>query len=135
MSYGYELSACDGPACPRCGCRDCRIVREPSKTLSWWGAGRARCRHCGNEFSFREVSEARQNVVSVEEPLIHLPDETPDDSAIEARHAAGPVSPQGARPVSPTCPGCGTIMKVSTTRETLRRWKCPKCGKTKKTPR
>lgn len=68
------LERCTGPACPRCGCQDCAILNEPSQAVGqqfinssdpekvrawgnspWWGAGKARCRHCLTEFTFREL--------------------------------------------------------------------------------
>lgn len=54
-----ELEPCNGPPCPRCGCRDVQVSvwppeLGPGDKPSWYGQGRARCRHCGMPFTFRE---------------------------------------------------------------------------------
>lgn len=79
------LERCDGPECPMCGCRDAVILRDPAppaheldpeslpfilpssmdpakaaawQSATWWDAGRARCKHCGTEYSFRNETAA-----------------------------------------------------------------------------
>lgn len=73
MTY-VILEPCSGPPCPRCGCRDCKILQAPAAAAEnqqffiggntehtakwnqspWWGSGKARCNHCGTHFSFRD---------------------------------------------------------------------------------
>jgi hypothetical protein len=45
-----DLTAADGPPCPRCGCRDVQIIAEPGE--GWGACGRAVCNHCGYQFGF-----------------------------------------------------------------------------------
>ena len=57
MSY-LTLEPSDGPPCPRCGCQDVKIQRlPPAGQESWFDGGRARCRHCGLSFSFRQLPQ------------------------------------------------------------------------------
>ena len=133
MSYGYELQACDGPVCPRCGCRDSKILRQPDVTGSWWGGGKARCRHCGLAFSFREI------------PKPPPPPEVPVECELPEKYFPGNGSELAEiddnRPVDctmipiVTCPDCGDTMKTSSTRKKFRYHKCLKCGRTLKTAR
>lgn len=82
------LERCDGPECPKCGCRDATILREPPaagadvdpdelpyvlpsamdpakaaawRSGNWCDAGRARCNHCGMEHSFRDDAGAEDH--------------------------------------------------------------------------
>lgn len=60
--FGMDLELCDGPECPRCHSQDTEIVRKPIDPADidpdgagvWFSDGRAACRVCGTEFSFRE---------------------------------------------------------------------------------
>ena len=43
-----------GPACPRCGCEDSTVIKQPDQTKSvWWGSGTAECNHCGQRYCFK----------------------------------------------------------------------------------
>jgi hypothetical protein len=51
-----DLEECNGPACPKCGCRDSQILAYPQPGVAvWYGAGRARCKHCSFVFHFKEL--------------------------------------------------------------------------------
>jgi hypothetical protein len=51
-----EPEACNGPPCPKCGCRDATIIAFPQPALpTWYGAGRAKCNHCRLVYHFKEI--------------------------------------------------------------------------------
>ena len=50
-----DLRACDGPPCPRDGCRDSQII-EPA-TGGSFGHGLALCNYCGRQFRFAAPTE------------------------------------------------------------------------------
>lgn len=134
MSFGFEMDLCTGPACPRCGCQDVKVLREPDASGSWWGGGKARCRHCQREFTFRQVPKK----TAVEPPMVLTPiaivddfDPLADVSVVDASvHAIDlKVVPVVA------CPKCGETMRVSSTRKNVRHFKCDKCGETAKKAR
>jgi hypothetical protein len=70
-------------------------------------------------FSFREI-EAKQ-------PASADIDDSLDDPSI----ADDPRKPDAP----PLCDDCGASMRVSSTRKTMRWYRCPACGKTKKVKR
>lgn len=117
MSFA-TLELCQGPACPRCGCRDARILQEPA-AKSWWACGRARCRHCGLVYGFRDTS----------------PSPAPGPAADPAPEPAAEPRTDPATPPPLTCGDCHERMKVSSTRKLFRWYKCPRCGKTQKVAR
>lgn len=108
-----QLDLCNGPPCPRCGCRDSKIMREPDNGKSWWNAGQARCNHCGMGFTFMELPQ---------EPAVV--DEVPPAIPLQI---AGRTIPE------PTCPQCGGETRITSTRKGLRYHKCTSCGATMKT--
>lgn len=131
------LFRADGPPCPRCGCRDCEIREAPQQaaivskaqqhygTASWFAAGRARCRHCGLPFSFRELPS----------PAEETGDETDQTPAIatptDSRSPAVSPETQGLRYPVRQCPHCqSTKIRVTTTRKPLRHHKCDACQRT-----
>jgi len=136
MSYGHELRLCDGPPCPRCGCQDVHILQQPSPGKSWWGGGRARCRHCGRVFCFREIQKP---------PPVFQPHENIGLGPVESHFpgndfgAVDPPKEEKSLEIKVVavakCPDCGATMKISSTRKDYRHHKCPKCGKTTKTAR
>lgn len=97
------LEPANGPSCPKCGCRDVRILQYPpepgpdGKSQSWWAQGRARCRHCGLSFAFRELPEPLGAGV-VNSPEDIEPDEL-ETTEIRTRDVAYPVR---------QCPECGS---------------------------
>ncbi len=123
MSFA-TLERCDGPPCPRCGCQDVEILSYPPVRTengwrgSWFDAGRAVCRHCRLQFTFRELPQ--NEAVEAAEPIT-LPIE-PD---LVAEHTIRVVQ----------CSDCGIPMKATSTRKDVRYHKCPHCGKTAKTAR
>jgi hypothetical protein len=95
------LERCDGPPCPRCGSQDADIkvmpppidpraddLRQKYGVTSWFAAGRARCRFCNLNFSFRELPPSPAEEPSQEPPSLRP---TPPDLAADDREdpAAG----------------------------------------------
>ena len=115
MSYGFNLSFCDGPTCERCGCRDVRILSKPDPE-TWSKRGCARCNHCGLQFSF---------LCSEEKAETEKLDDTPKPGEYRPRASA-------------TCPNCkGKQTKVMKTmpesRRLIVRYHRCDCGHTFKT--
>lgn len=131
------LKLCNGPACPYCGCRDARILVEPKTHLgsaSWFGAGKARCNHCGKPFSFREMpSVQRETIVPAylnpygDELQVEVPDPEQHGAAVDHAPERPPKHFPGNR-----CPKCGGIERVTSTRPLYRWKKCVECGNTRK---
>lgn len=110
----FALDRCDGPACPRCGCQDAEILAQPVPgQATWYGAGRARCKHCNLIFHFKETATAA--------------------AAGESR-AADRKEPVREIPIV-MCDDCGVEMKVSKTEGKVRRYRCATCGRTAKRAR
>lgn len=128
MGYG-GLDLCAGPACPRCGCQDAKIESQPAEQAaerapyfgdpgklagwqrgSWWGAGRATCRHCGLSFVFREQPATLDNRKS--------PAESPPPPEV--------VDEQ--RPIT-KCPECGGRLHAYKTIGRTQYRRCKDCGK------
>ncbi len=116
------LTPADGPECPRCGCRDSKILAKP-EPKSWFRRfGRARCGYCETVFSFKEAGAG---------------DETGCDPANDAigddpgQLIASEVAAIVPRSV-PVCAECRIEMRVSSTRKAYRWYKCPRCGSTRK---
>ena len=140
MSF-VHLDCCEGPACPTCGCQDARIIREPRADQAWFGSGLARCRHCGRRFNFRQVQSAPP--MAPEPPLMDGDDHIGDaNKKVAVDHvpevtkkieAVPEAVPSGKRRIA--CEDCDVRMKVTSTREAYRWYKCPNCGKTEKIPR
>lgn len=98
MTFGPQLQLADGPQCPRCGCRDSRILQMPTVDPTSWYAratatGRARCNHCGQVFTFRGLDPKAVGAVmaAVDDPPA----------------AAAPPPKDTAYPVR-ACPECGS---------------------------
>jgi transcription elongation factor Elf1 len=109
------LEPADGPECPRCGCRDSKIV-EAGNPAGWFARqGRARCGACGLFFAVSApAAAARQPAISRE--------------MAPAPEASGPV-PHAViyRPVR--CPQCGgKKCPVKSTKGRIRNHKCSQCG-------
>lgn len=95
MTFAPSLQLANGPACPRCGCRDSRILQTPVADPTIWYArtlGRARCGHCGLVFAFRGLDPQAVDAVmaAVDDPPAAVP--TPKDTAYPVR----------------ACPECGS---------------------------
>ena len=123
-----RLDLCNGPACSFCGCRDAEILSTPHGD-SWWDAGRARCRHCGREYAFRELPP---------EPPPYVPPIVERPVPAEGLSCTAPILVQSAAArVLPNvkCSKCGSPMKVASTLKTIRKYKCPQCGATAKRPK
>jgi len=136
MSYGYQPKLCDGPPCPSCGCQDVRILQQPTAGKSWWGSGKAKCRHCGRVFFFREVANPVPISRSREE-FSHVSAENyfPGNNFDAGGSPEEEKQPEIKVVAVAKCPDCGETMKISSTRKDFRYHKCPKCGKTTKTAR
>lgn len=147
------LDKCDGPACPRCGCQDAKILAEPPQqraplvskaqqfygTASWFAGGRARCKHCGLTFSFRELPSSPED--PPEEPR-QPEDERQETGKRGQEPAADPLAglafvaettvPQGIPPVTypvKACPECGSAeIRVATKRGRIRHHQCRACS-------
>lgn len=127
---GYvRLELCAGPACPRCGCQDAKIESLPESQPaertsyfgdvskldgwhrgSWWGAGRAICRHCGLSFVFREQPATQDNLKSTTE--VPLVPEVVDEQ----------------KPIT-KCPDCGGRLHAYKTIGRTQYRRCKDCGK------
>lgn len=99
MTFGPVLQLADGPPCPRCGCRDSRVLQMPVVDPTSWYAratatGRARCGHCGLTFAFREL------------PAPIRPPES-EAADVDDPPAAAPPPKDTAYPVR-ACPECGS---------------------------
>lgn len=98
-----DLEPCNGPPCPKCGCRDAKIIAFPQIGVpTWYGAGRAQCNHCRLVYHFKELP-ADANSSAVEHPILRC------------TH----------------CGGTDTV--VTSTRGKIRHNKCRGCGKSFKT--
>ena len=98
MTFVPSLQLTDGPACPRCGCRDSRILQMPTVDPTSWYAratatGRARCNHCGLVFAFRGLDPQAVDAVMA--------------SVDDLQAAAAPPPKDTAYPVR-ACPECGS---------------------------
>lgn len=121
MNYLTTLDRCQGPECPKCGCRDAKILKEPDLGLgvtTWYGSGMARCRNCRATFHFKheEAEPAVQNtamVAAAPEPIA----ETPDPAKT------------GVPYVRMKCPQCKSPkLRVTSTRGSIRWHRCSACG-------
>ena len=126
MSFA-RLDLCDGPMCPMCGCKDARILEEPTEG-SWWPSGKAACKHCGRRFAFRlkqsgeSAGDQATAPLSVSEPEIGLAGN--DGESIEPFDPDRPVPYETTR-----CPFCGSRdTKITSTRRPRRFHKCRGCG-------
>ena len=98
------LDPVNGPSCPRCGCRDVKILQYPpepgSEHISWMQPeqGRARCHHCGMPFTFKELP-------GLDPPAA---EETHTDSEFEPAEFKEPVKQQSRDVSYPVreCPEC-----------------------------
>ena len=109
-----NLDRCDGPACPRCGCQDAEILAQPDASQGhWYGAGRARCRHCNLIYHFKELPKFD---VAASPPELERKDPVREIPIV-------------------TCDDCRTEMKVTKTEGKVRRYRCATCGRTAKRAR
>ena len=101
MSYLHHLDPASGPPCTRCGCRDTTITqRPPEGVTSWWAMGRARCNHCRNSFSFRELPlDPREAAPVVASDVVAGNGEV---------HANEPATPRDTAYPVRECPECGS---------------------------
>jgi transcription elongation factor Elf1 len=116
-----DLDRADGPACPRCGCQDSEVVREPyvretSPHVKTWAEkqirGLAYCRFCGAQFQF-------------------LPEDEDDDTTTMNYALADPMPapPPPEPPKKPiACPECGSRQAtVYSTKPKKRYYRCHDC--------
>lgn len=95
-----QLDPVDGPECPRCGCRDCRV----ESTYKRWGKPFAtvRCAHCNKRHEAPQAAESDKPT----EP--------------ETNPATWPY---------PKCPACNSSRtKVRRTKKPIRYQECVACG-------
>ncbi len=112
----YMLDRCEGPACPRCGCQDAEILAKPNPGQgAWYGAGRARCKHCQLIYHFKEIV-------------------TPAASGADLQQEPVRKDPVREIPIV-MCEQCKTEMKVAKTEGKVRRYRCAGCGRTAKRAR
>lgn len=95
------------PDCPRCGCDDVTVLREPDPAANWFAYTRLRCNHCGREWNAKP------------RPPAPAPIQPPVDATPIYRPA-----------VRPKCPECGSREnRVTSTELPIRNHKCH-CGAT-----
>jgi len=123
MSW-LSLDLANGPRCPHCGCRDARILEEPTEG-TWWPSGRAACKHCGQRFNFRGAEEDR-------EAMPALPEMIEREEAEELPAESPAYDPdRGVIYHVIRCPACGgTNTRVSRTARPIRYHKCSDCEHT-----
>ena len=92
------------PACPRCGCRDCRSVVPPDAA----GRGVAACNHCQREFSYTAGVPQGNGKSEAQEPL---------QVVVKAGN----------------CPECGSVAPSYTVKKGVQYRKCSECGHRYKT--
>jgi transcriptional regulator NrdR family protein len=73
------LTACNGPECPRCGCLDSRVIRQPRRPA--WLPGVAECGYCAHRFRFAVKPEA---AVEAPKVVFHRP-RCPDCQSLNLR--------------------------------------------------
>lgn len=115
------LSRFDGPPCTQCGCRDVRVLSEPTTQetskpeFPWIAPGRASCNHCGSVFSWHAEPEEPQSL-RAEPPVLR-------------QYYAGPTCPE--------CDGdnvkCVKSPKAEQGSAKIRYHKCRDCGANFKT--
>jgi len=131
MTSYLRLEPACGPECPRCGCRDAEILQRPissemdadPKRRPWWPTGKARCRHCGMQFAFREIPAPPQPP-----ELPAYPEPATDPPADGPHHQPYPVR---------ACPECGSPSVVVTSsprprpgQPRIRHHRCKDCAAT-----
>jgi Zn finger protein HypA/HybF involved in hydrogenase expression len=109
VSDRYELDLCQGPPCPRCGCRDCTVSqwppdRGPNDKPTWFAQGRAKCRHCGMPFTFREVPDAMAPPIGEEADY----SSGDSDAADIDDYQSTPMPPRDTAYPVRACPECGS---------------------------
>lgn len=134
MDGSVTLPMANGPDCPRCGCRDCHIKQQPLPGRTWYPTGRARCKHCGMFFAFRELPTPHNAPVPVIDcSPVQLP---PHDiqSPIPFSTRVDVVLPSVSILIDPAkCPDCGSVAKAYSTKGRTQYRRCPDCGKRFKT--
>ena len=134
MSGWERLLLTDGPECDQCGCRDVAILQQPQPGVVWAKTGRARCRHCGKVFPYRDNDTQIPGMTTCL-PTTALP-------PVVIQHA-GPLStrvdvmqPTIDIMIDPTrCPECNAVAKAYSTKGRTQYRKCPQCGNKFKTMR
>lgn len=132
MDGSITLGRCDGPACPRCGCCDCRILTHPQPGQTWYASGQARCNHCSTRFSFREVKPSAAAVVVDPSPVQLPPTEIQSHGPFSTR--VDVMQPVVSIMMDPTrCPECGGKGLVKSTQGNTQYRQCKECGERYKT--
>ncbi len=135
MSFA-PLQLVDGPACPSCGSQDAEILQRPSDlpegVTTWWEQGRARCRHCGNQFAFRELPEPIAAPAVVDEAMEAMDFEPADVQPVDP-----PAKPRDTAYPVRECPHCGSAdtgvykpMRKKPDVPQIRYHRCGDCQKT-----
>jgi len=109
MPDPYSLDLCHGPPCPRCGCRDCIVSQwppdlGPNDKPTWFEQGRAKCRHCGLPFTFREVPDAMSPPIGEEADY----SSGDFDAADIDDYQSTPMPPRDVAYPVRACPECGS---------------------------
>ncbi len=122
------LDRCQGPECPKCGCCDAEILKEPDPGLgvtTWYGSGMARCKHCRATFHFKPDDEPAASTDSA------WPDPASQESGVRSQEPAESTAESGeiAVPyVRMRCPLCKSPkLRVTSTRGPIRWHRCGEC--------
>ena len=128
MSNGWDndLERADGPACPRCHCRDVAIRNWP-EVSGWMAQGRAQCRHCGLRFNFRARQAAPsqwQSVASPDDVPPAVSAQTPmiDFSTAKVDHQQQPLGDPAEPTPEQLIQEAGAVVFVPV--------RCPECSST-----
>lgn len=111
--------------CPACGCPESRPA-SPVGTRRGKRVQRRRCDHCRK--TFRATLDEEPTLQSAQIPTQSRP-------AVVQHRPAPPVSPRGGLAERPRCPLCSGEARVTSTRKTIRHWKCKACDHNFQLPR
>lgn len=104
--------------CTRCGCNDTTVITEPSEVQAtrggvvrsdvpaWEQPGRAKCNHCGLEFSYRDEPERTPRASGYE---IHCP----ECNSIDTYVSSSPLPKGGVKKRFMKCRSCQHSFKTN----------------------
>lgn len=131
MDESVRIPLVDGPMCPRCGCRDSKVLQVP-RDGSWFASGQARCNHCGTRFGFRNKVQQQPMAISDPQPMALPPVQVQSPGPFSMR--VDVIQPSVSIHIEPGhCPDCGVMANAYSTKGRTQYRKCPECGKRFKT--